>query len=118
VLQSLRGVWKAVYVCHAFGSDPAGNAVSVRRACRALAEAGHLPLAPQLLFPDFLDEAMERDQALRLCLKLVALSDEVRVFGTVTEGMHLEITEARRLGIPVVAGDHEGEMSLTGEPPR
>jgi hypothetical protein len=33
---------------------------------------------------------------------MVALSDEVRVYGEPSEGMRLEIAEAERLGIPVV----------------
>jgi hypothetical protein len=63
---------------------------------------GHLPLPPQLFVPGFIDEATERDLALGLCLKLVALADEVRVYGELTDGMRLEIAEANRLGIPVV----------------
>jgi hypothetical protein len=50
-------------------------------------------------------------------LKLIALSDEVMTYGVPTEGMRLEIAEARRLGIPVVAGDDESASALTGEPP-
>jgi len=57
-----------------------------------------------LLFPQFLDETTERDLALQLCLRLVALADEVRVYGDVTAGMRLEIDEAHGLGIPVVPG--------------
>jgi hypothetical protein len=75
-------------------------------------------LAPQLFLPQFIDELTKRDLALKLCLFLVALSEEVRVFGEPTEGMRLEIAEAHRLGIPVVAGDDEGRIALTEEPPR
>jgi hypothetical protein len=56
--------------------------------------------------PTFLDESTERDVAMRLCLRLVSLSDEVRVYGPeISEGMRLEIAEAERLGIPVLRGD-------------
>lgn len=93
-----------MYISHAFSSNPVGNRDAVARIARGLVYAGHLPLAPQLLFPQFLDETTERDLALQLCLRLVALADEVRVYGDVTAGMRLEIDEAHGLGIPVVPG--------------
>jgi len=68
-------------------------------------EGGHLPLAPQIYLPAFIDDSKERELALELCLKFVAMSDEVRVFGEPSEGMLLEIAEAERLGIPVVRGE-------------
>ena len=72
---------------------------------RRLALEGHLPLAPQVILPQFIDEREERDFALRLCLRLIALAEEVRVYGEVSEGMRLEMAEAERLGIPVVKGE-------------
>lgn len=39
---------------------------------------------------------------MRLCLGLVVLADEVRVYGEPSAGMLEEIAEARRLGIPVI----------------
>ena len=39
---------------------------------------------------------------MQLCLSLVALADEVRVYGEPSKGMRLEIAEAERLGIPVM----------------
>lgn len=93
-----------IFVCHAFSSNPGSNHAAVIRIARRLALQGHLPLAPQLLFPHFIDETSERDLALKLCLQHVALADEVRVFGEVTEGMRLEIDEARCLRIPVLRG--------------
>jgi len=79
---------------------------------------GCLPLAPQIYLPQFVDEETERSLALNLCFALVAISDEVRVYGEPTAGMRLEIAEARRLGIPVVPGNDEAKLALTGEPPR
>ncbi len=66
----------------------------------------------------FVDETTERDLALRLCLALVALSDEVRVYREPSEGMRFEITEARRLGVPVVNGETGEMMPDNGRPPR
>jgi hypothetical protein len=108
-----------VFISHAFASAPGVNARLVSNLARASARTGRLPIAPQIYLPQFVDETTERGLALRLCLALVALSDEVRVYGEPTEGMRLEIAEARRLGIPVVAGDADAERALatTGEPP-
>ena len=53
-----------VYVCHPFGGDPEGNARKVRIICRALVEGGHLPIAPHLYLPAFVDERDERDLAI------------------------------------------------------
>jgi hypothetical protein len=63
-----------------------------------------VPIAPHLILPAYIDESTERELALDHCLRLVAVADEVLVFGSPTEGMRLEIAEARRLGIPVVKG--------------
>ena len=98
---------RVIYICHAFRADPAGNAERVRRICEAL-KNDCVPLAPQLMLPAFIDDATERDLALAHCLRLVAVADEVRVYGEPTEGMLLEIAEARRLGIPIVfVDDHK-----------
>ena len=91
-----------VFVCHFFSHNPQGSQYAVSRIAQRLARQGHLPLAPQLLLPHFIEETSERDLALKLCLQLVALADEVRVYGEVSAGMRLEIDEARRLGIPVI----------------
>src|SRR3989442_5436032 len=93
-----------VFICHPYSGDRDQNAKQVSALARRLVFEGCLPLAPQLLLPQFLDEATERDLALRLCLGMVALADELWVFGEPTEGMLPEIAEACRLGIPVVDG--------------
>ena len=93
-----------VFISHPYSGNQDRNRTVVLSLVRRLALDGHLPIAPQLFLPQFLDEATERDLALRLCLRLVALADEVRVYGEPTEGMRLEIAEAERLGIPVVRG--------------
>jgi len=68
-----------VFISHPFSSSPKRNCSQVARIARRLAVDHHLPLPPQVLFPHFIDEAMEREFALRLCLKLVAVANELRV---------------------------------------
>ena len=93
---------RAVYIAHPFGSDPSGNVDRVRVVAHRVALKEQLPLAPQPYLPEFLSDKRERDLALRMCLRLVGFADELRVYGEPTEGMRLEIAEAKRLGIPVV----------------
>ena len=107
-----------VFVSHRFSEDPTANQIAVATISRGLALDGVLPIAPQIYLPQFIREADERDLALKLCLHRVRLVDVMKVHGRVSDGMRLEIAEARRLGIPVVAGDAVAEMALTGEPPR
>ena len=88
----------AVFLAHPFSSDPVGHTARVRRIARRLALQGHLPLSPHLLLGPILKESDERDLALSLCLRLIGFSDEVHAHGDPTEGMTLELREARRLG--------------------
>lgn len=91
-----------VYVCHPYGDDPAGNRDKVTAICRALAEAGYAPVAPQLYLHLFIAEDGEREKALAIGLALVAGCDALFVCGPYTSsGMQAEIEEAHRLGVPV-----------------
>lgn len=99
---------RSIYVCHPFRCDPERNAVEIGSLARGIAKRGFVPLAPQIYLPEFLDETTEREVALSCCLTLLALSDEFWVYGGPTEGMRLEIAEARRLGIPVIYHTREG----------
>jgi hypothetical protein len=107
-----------VFVSHPYRRNPGWNARRVLHIARLLALDGHLPIAPQIYLPQFVNEVAERDLALRLCLELVALSDEVRVYEEPSEGMRLEIAEAHRLGILVVDGVTGEKLHPKGEPPR
>ena len=94
-------MWR-VFTCHKFSSDRAGSIKALRHICRALVQEGCLPLSPQLVFPQYIDEDRERDLAMRLCQELIRTSDELRVFGSeLTPGMRVEISYAELLGIPV-----------------
>lgn len=107
-----------VFVSRAYAAEPEVSRREVAAIAEGLSVAGHLPIAPQIYLPQFIDEATERDLALSLCLALVALSDEIRVYGEQSAGMRLEIAEARRLGIPVIDGETADPMSAKRVPPR
>lgn len=92
-----------IYVCHPYADDPIANTERVRAICRALVGEGHLPIAPHLYLPGFLDETSEREVALRLCVELVASCDALWFYGTrITPGMEREIAAAHERGLPVV----------------
>ena len=65
-------------------------------ACKLLIRLGHLPLAPHLYFPRFLDDtiASEREDGIQMGLLWLKQADEVWVFGR-------EIAEAKALNKPV-----------------
>ena len=65
---------------------------------------GHIPLAPHLLFPQFLDDEdkEEREMGLSYALYLLEKCDEIWVFGCkVSEGMQREIKKAKRMNMPI-----------------
>jgi len=92
-----------VYIAHPYADDVAGNVERVRTICRAVVAEGHLPVAPQLYLPAFIDETTERELALQFCLALVACCDALWIYGTrISKGMEREISVAQAHGIPVV----------------
>lgn len=93
---------RRVYVCHPFRDDPVRNAERVRDICVELVDEGFLPLAPHLFLPQILDETIDREVAMRLCLELLDDCDEVRVYGPdITDGMREEIARAEARGLKV-----------------
>ena len=93
------------FVSYPFSRDRETNEGLVVRIARRLALEGYLPIAPQIYLPRFVREDSERELGLGLCLRLVSLADDLRVYGSPTEGMLREIAEARRMGLPVVQGE-------------
>lgn len=99
-----------VYVCHPYSDAPAANAELVTSICRDLALEGHVPIAPQIYLPAFIDEATERERAIDLCLGLLDGCDELRVYGDdVTDGMRVELMHAVERGIPIRMAGEGGE---------
>lgn len=96
------GQRRRVYVCHAYSSDPAGNAAKVAEICKVLVAEGVLPIAPQVYLASFVDDATQRDLAMSLCLDLLAGCDELLLRGPeLSAGMIDEVRFALRRGIPI-----------------
>lgn len=92
---------KRVYICHPYSDDPAGNAEKVRVICRSLAERGFNPIAPQLYLNQLVLEDTQRELAMKICLDLVKMCDEVWVYGEPPAGMRQELELCSRMSKPV-----------------
>ena len=99
-----------VYICSPYRGDVEENTERARKFCRFALDAGQIPLAPHLLFPQFMEESKERDLALFMDIILMGKCQEVWVLGEkITEGMSVEIEKAtqRRQTIRYFNSDFE-----------
>jgi hypothetical protein len=92
-----------IYVCHPYSDSPEINRLKVIPVCRALVNAGHVPVCVHLLMHHYMDEVTERGKIMDQCLMLISRCDEVWVFSKeISLGMEEEIKFANDIGIPVV----------------
>lgn len=97
--QSLRAFRPIVYICSPFSGDVEGNVAAARRYSRFAVDKGYIPIAPHLLFPQFLDDddTDERELGLFFGNALMSKCAEVWVFGSrISSGMEAEIKRAKR----------------------
>ena len=94
-----------VYICspysHGYINDNIENA---RRYSRFAVDTHYIPIAPHLLFPQFLDDrlAEERQTAMSLNQVLLEKCSQLWVFGSVrSEGMQQEIQWAKQRQITI-----------------
>ena len=95
---------KLIYVASPYAGDIEQNTAFARKACRHVMSEGHAFFAPHLLYPQLLDDSkpQERQAGLDMGLAMLPRYDELWCYGDrISFGMHLEIEEAVRLGIPV-----------------
>ena len=88
-----------VYIASPFAGDTERNTERARGYCRFAVSKGCIPLAPHLLYPQFMDDEdkEQRRQGIRFALILLAKCDELWVFGDkISEGMSREIAKAKR----------------------
>ena len=96
--QSLRAFRPIVYICSPFAGDIDTNLKAARAYSRFAVEAGYIPIAPHLLFPQFLNGAdpQERELGLFFGNALMSKCSEVWVFGKrISSGMEAEIERAK-----------------------
>ena len=97
--KALRAFRPIVYICSPYAGDIKNNTAAARRYSRFAVEAGYIPIAPHLLFPQFLDDNNPKERALGLFFGNAILSKcaEMWVFGDViSAGMQHEINRAKR----------------------
>ena len=54
---------KKIFICSPFRGDVEGNSAKAAGYCRRAYEEGNLPIAPHLLFPQFLKEDSLKERA-------------------------------------------------------
>jgi len=111
--QNQRDVWRRqsemksrpkAYVVSKYAGDTAGNTAKAIEYCRFVIQNNRIPVASHLIYPAILNDtiAAERELGTMFGLALLALCDEVWVFGKGTSpGMAAEIAEAKRLNKPM-----------------
>lgn len=90
-----------VYVCSPYSGNVEANVEAARKYCRFAVDAGYLPIAPHLLYPQFLNDrdAFERKLGIRFGDILMDRCSEVWAFGSqISAGMKAEISRAQRKG--------------------
>ena len=102
--QNVPGFRPLVFICSPYAGEITQNACKTRRFCQFAIEQNCIPIAPHLLFPQFLNDSEPEERALGLFMGCVLLTKcaELWVFGEkVTDGMALEIEKAERRMIPI-----------------
>ena len=91
-----------VYICSPYSGDVADNIEKAKKHCRFAVDNNAIPLAPHLLFPQFMDEEKERDLAMFMDMVLIGRCEQLWVFGdTITAGMQAEINKANKKCIKI-----------------
>ena len=110
---------KLIYVASPYAGDVEKNTEFAKRACRHVMEQGHAFFAPHLLYPQLLDDSVpaERQAGLDMGVAMLTRCDELWCYGDhISCGMHCEMEEADRLGIPVRRVMEQGQSFVLGTP--
>lgn len=95
---ALRAFRPIVYICSPYAGDIEANIAAARRYSRFAVDVGYIPIAPYLLFPQFLDDENPKERELGLFFgnALMSKCSEVWAFGSrISEGMKAEINRAK-----------------------
>ena len=91
-----------VYIASPYAGETEDNISRAKGYCRFAVSKGVIPLAPHLLYPQFMDDGDEdqRILGLRFAIALLCRCDELWVFGEkVSAGMAKEIEKAEKRGM-------------------
>ena len=93
-----------VYICSPFAGDVENNISMARVYSRFAVRNACIPLAPHLLFPQFMDDSVPAERSIALFMGMVLLSkcEQVWVFGNIiSKGMAAEIKKAEKKNMPI-----------------
>lgn len=88
-----------VYICSPYSGDIDKNIRKARDFCRFAIGKDCIPLAPHLLFQQFMDDENPKDRELAIFMNMVLLGkcNQLWVFGnTISSGMAQEIEKAKK----------------------
>lgn len=88
-----------VYICSPYSGDTETNIKKARDFCRYALDQGQIPLAPHLMFPQFMkdNDSAERELAIFMHIVLMGKCSEVWVLNEqISEGMEIEINKAKQ----------------------
>ena len=92
------------YICSPYRGDVTENQRKACEYCQDATARGYVPIAPHLLFPQFLDDnkPADRVKALEMCRDIIKVCDIMFVYGDhISEGMAHDIQCAIEVGKPV-----------------
>lgn len=96
--KALRAFRPIVYICSPYAGDIEANVVAARRYSCFAVEKSYIPIAPHLLFPQFLNDSDPNERELGLFFRNAIMSkcSKIWVFGSkISNGMAAEINRAR-----------------------
>ena len=102
--KALRAFRPIVYICSPCSGDVEANVFAAQKYSRFAVDNGYIPIAPHLLFPQFLndDDPKERQLGLFFGNALMSKCSEVWVFGdSFSPGMEAEIRRAKWKKLPL-----------------
>lgn len=88
-----------VYICSPYSGNVDFNVTNARIYCKYAVDHKCIPIAPHLLFPQFMNDVEPTDRELAMFMNMVLLSkcEELWVFGnTISQGMGQEIAKAEK----------------------
>lgn len=99
-----------VYICSPYSGNVDFNVTNTRIYCKYAVDNKCIPIAPHLLFPQFMNDEEPTDRELAMFMNMVLLSkcEELWVFGnTISQGMGQEIAKAEKRRMKIRYFDYE-----------
>ena len=97
--KALRAFRPIVYICSPYAGDVPANVENARKYSRFAVDKGYIPIAPHLLFPQFLNDSNPKERQLGLFFgnALMSKCAEVWVFGDRISGIIREVPSAEKV---------------------